>query len=159
MFPISEYFRILVVGHACQPIADLVEAKLDFRTTLCSSEETASVVHDDADIAAIVIGRADVAAAVKARSERDFATPIFLLSRREDDNVEEPYLKDLGDVFTADLERRKFYRRRLLTRVGKYVGCLMAPFSGALMRCGVDPEGPPRAPRQYLRHMSVLNSI
>ena len=138
MIPISEYFRILVVGQAYKPIAELIEAKLGFRTTLCNSEETASVIHGGADIAAIVVGRSDVGAAVEARGERGFAMPIFLLSKREDENFEEPYLKELDGVFIADLETREFYRKRLLASVEKYVGSLMTPFFGALMRYDFD---------------------
>jgi ornithine decarboxylase len=138
MFPISEYFRILVVGHDYKPIADLIEAKLGFRTTLCNSEETAAVIHGGADIAAIVVGRGDVAAAVEARGERGFAMPIFLLSKREDENFEEPYLKELDGVFIADLETREFYRKRLTASIEKYVASLMTPFFGALMRYDFD---------------------
>jgi ornithine decarboxylase len=138
MFPIAEYFRILVVGTAYKPIAELIEAKLGLRTTLCASEDAASMIHGGADIAAIVVGRPDVAATVEARDTRGFCMPVFLLSRRDEETFDEPYLQSLDGVFIADLETREFYRKRLQASIEKYVASLMTPFFGALMRYDFD---------------------
>ena len=134
----SEYFRILVIGESNQAVASLIEERLGFRTTLCPVADISRIVHGAADVAAIVAARDDVAAAVKARDARGFAMPIFMMSRRDEETFNEPYLKSLEGVFIADLETSEFYRKRLLAAVEKYVTGLMTPFFGALMRYDFD---------------------
>ncbi|WP_407809878.1 hypothetical protein, partial [Staphylococcus aureus] len=91
----TEYFRILVVGTQYgDRIAQLIEDHLDFKTTVCGDEEAASAIHGGADLGAIVTSRAAAEAVIKARAERGFRMPVFLLSRREDEKFGEPYLKD-----------------------------------------------------------------
>jgi ornithine decarboxylase len=136
--PIADYFRILVVGTQHAAVASLIEENLGFSTTLCADEDAASEVHNDADLGAIVTSRTAAAAVVKARDDRGLRMPIFMLSRRDEEALSEPYLKSLDGVFIADLETREFYKKRLLAAVESYAMSLMRPFFGALMRYDFD---------------------
>ena len=55
-----------------------------------------------------MVTRADVEAAISAREERGLRMPIFLLSRREDETLDEPFLKALDAIVIAELETRRF---------------------------------------------------
>lgn len=137
-FPITHYFKILVVGHQYDFVARIIEDELYFKVTVVVAEDAAEAIRGGADIGAIIVSRQDAAAVVKERDKRGLRMPIFMLSRRDEETFGEPFLKSLDAVVIADLESRDFYEKRLLAAVQKYATSLMTPFFGALMQYDFD---------------------
>jgi ornithine decarboxylase len=132
--PANRYFRILVVGSANAPVAEIIERELHFRTLVVEPSAAADAIRNAADFGAIVVGHADVEAVVSARDERGLRLPVFLIATREQGTLMAPYLQSLGGVIIADVETRDFYKKRLLASVQAYLDSLLTPFFGTLMR-------------------------
>ena len=136
--PVQRFFRILVIGEDSGQVARIIEDELHFTVTSIASDEIAQAIRTGADVGAIVVTRADVEAAIAAREERGLRMPIFLLSRREDATLEEPFLKALDAIVIAQQETRDFYTKGLVAAVEKYAVSLRTPFFGALMQYDFD---------------------
>lgn len=137
-YPVTEYFRILVVGHDFEFVAHIIEEELHFKVTVVDPDDAAEAIRGGADLGAIIVSRPDAPAVVEAREARGLAMPIFLLSRRDEETFHEPFLKALDGVVIAELESKEFYEKRLMAAVEKYVEGLHTPFFGALMQYDFD---------------------
>jgi len=136
--PIAQFFRILVVDEPSGTVARIVEDELHFPTTSIPADRIEETIRGGADIGAIIVSRAAAPALVKARDERGLRMPIFMVSRRSEETLGEPFLKSLDGVVIADLESREFYEKRLVAAVEKYAASLRTPFFGALMQYDFD---------------------
>ncbi|MFL6593631.1 MAG: ornithine decarboxylase [Luteimonas sp.] len=136
--PVQRFFRVLVVGEDSGQVARIIEDELHFTVTSVASDDVAQAIRSGADVGAIVVTRADVEATIAARDERGLRMPIFLLSRREDATLDEPFLKSLDAIVIAQQETRDFYTKGLLSAVEKYAASLRTPFFGALMQYDFD---------------------
>src|SRR6476661_2481371 len=136
--PVQRFLRILVIGEDSGQVARIIEDELHFAVTSVASDQVAQAIRAGADVGAIVVTRAEVEAAVAAREERGLRMPIFLLSRREDATLEEPFLKALDAIVIAQQETRDFYTKGLVAAVEKYAVSLRTPFFGALIQYDFD---------------------
>jgi ornithine decarboxylase len=136
--PVQALFRVLVIGEDSGQVARIIEDELHFTVASVASDQISQAIRAGADVGAIVVTRADAEAAIAARDERGLRMPIFLLSRREDETLDEPFLKALDAIVIAELETRDFYTKRLVAAVEKYAASLRTPFFGALMQYDFD---------------------
>jgi ornithine decarboxylase len=136
--PIAKFFRILVVGEQSGRVARIVEEELHFTAVSVSSDQIAEAIRAGADVGAIIVSQSDAPATIKAREERGLRMPIFMISRRTEEALAEPFLKSLDGVVIAELETREFYEKRLVAAVEKYALSLRTPFFGALMQYDYD---------------------
>ena len=136
--PAQRFFRILVIGEDSGQVARIIEEELHFTVTPVASDDITQAIRAGADVGAIVVTRADVEATIAARDERGLRMPVFLLSRREDATLDEPFLKALDAVVIAQQETRDFYTKGLLSAVERYAASLRTPFFGALMQYDFD---------------------
>src|SRR3954471_7246959 len=126
--PVTQLFRILVIGEEYANVCRTIEEKLRFNVTLVPSGGYAEAIRAGADLGAIVVSRADAAGAIAQRDARGLRMPVFLLSRRDEETFSDPNLKALDAVVIAELETRDFYAKRLRAAVEKYALTLMTPF-------------------------------
>jgi ornithine decarboxylase len=155
--PAQRYFRILVVGDENRPVANIIEAELNFRTLVAERDTAIDAIRNSADIGAIVATPSDVEAVVAARAARGLRMPIFLLTGRDKGTLSAPYLASLGGVVIADVETRDFYKKRLSASVQTYLESLMTPFFGTLMHYDYDANASWACPghqggQMFMRH-------
>src|SRR6476620_7778933 len=122
--PVQRFFRILVIGEDSGQVARIIEDELHFTVTSVPSDDIAQAIRAGADVGAIVVTRVDVEAVIAARDERGLRMPIFMISQREDEALQEPFLKALDAIVIAELETRDFYSKRLVAAVEKYAASL-----------------------------------
>jgi len=136
--PVNRYFRVLVVGEENRPVARIIEDELHFETTLVDRDIAPEAIRGGADLGAIVVSRSDAEATVAARDARGLRMPVFMMGKRDDDTLSDPWLKSLDGVLIAGLESRDFYEKRLVAAMEQYAASLMTPFFGALMKYDFD---------------------
>lgn len=136
--PAQFYFRILVVGVQQEKIAERIEEKLNFKTTVVAPEEAAEAVSYGADIGAIIVSSMDAEEVIRVRNERGLRMPVFMVSKRNSESFLSPYLKALDAIVISELESGEFYGKRLLAAVESYAATLMTPFFGSLMQYDYD---------------------
>ncbi|MFC3814073.1 ornithine decarboxylase [Lysobacter sp. GCM10012299] len=132
--PLERFFRILVVGEPTGVVAQVIEEELHFAVTSIDVEQIPQAVRGGADLGAIIVSRDGAQAVVDARDERGLRMPIFMISGRDDEALDEPFLKALDGVLIADLETREFYEKRLVASIERYAQSLRTPFFGELMK-------------------------
>ena len=137
-FPVTRYFRILVIGEEYDHVRQILEDDLHFTVTLVGSGQLAEAIRAGADLGAIIVSRADAEAAIAARDARGLRMPILMLSKRDEEALSEPYLKGLDGIVIAALETRDFYLKRLTASIQKYAQTLLTPFFGTLMQYDFD---------------------
>jgi len=136
--PVTDFFRILVIGDRSGIVRRIVEEDLHFTATEVPTDQIVEAIRAGADVGAVIVSHEDAQAAIAARDERGLRMPIFMLTGRADDPLSQPFLKSLDGVFIAALETRDFYKKRLVAAVEKYASSLMTPFFGTLMRYDFD---------------------
>ena len=136
--PLERFFRILVVGEHTGVVAQVIEHELHFPVTSIDLEQIPQAIRGGADLGAIIVAREGAQAVVDARDERGLRMPIFMISGRDDEALDEPFLKALDGVLIADLETRDFYEKRLVASIERYALSLRTPFFGELMKYDYD---------------------
>ncbi|MET3651223.1 hypothetical protein ABIC75_000925 [Dyella japonica] len=136
--PFIHYFRILVAGEQSEQASSIIEHDLHFPTVVVPPSGLAEAIHSGADLGAIVVSRELAQAAITARDQRGLRMPIFMISGRDDETFDDPFLKSLDGIVIADLESRDFYEKRLVASVEQYVSSLLTPFFGTLMQYDFD---------------------
>ena len=137
-FPVSQFFRVLVVGEEHRPVAEIIERELRLPTTVVPADHAAEAIRAGADLGAIVVGHDDAAAVAAARDARGLRMPLFMFSQRDEATLDDPVLGAVDGVLIEGLESRAFYEKRLQSAIERYAASLSTPFFGALMQYDFD---------------------